>query len=232
MVPLGLRPELGLRVEHDEQPGDVAAAGRREERVDDLPGRGVRPRRRRLAQADPAAGPAGQHLRGGRAAAQDRRDRVERDLEHVVEDKRHPLRGSEGVHDNVQREADGIGDQCLLLGIGPPGPGRLARERADAELERLLGPYATPAQSIEADPPGHDGEPAAQVLDTPAAGAGKAQPRLLPDVIRVRMRAEHAERDRVEIGAMGLELGGEPLFSHGPPPRGGVTTRTDSGPAR
>ena len=106
----------------------------------------------------------------------------------------------------------------------PARPGRLARERADAELERLLGPYATPAQSIEADPPGHGGEPAAQVLDTPAAGAGKAQPRLLPGVIRVRMRAEHAERDRVEIGAMGLELGGELLFSHGPPPRGGEVT--------
>jgi hypothetical protein len=37
---------------------------------------------------------------------------------------------------------------------------------------------------------------------------------------RVRVRAEHAERDRAEIRAMGLELGGELfVFGHDPPRR-------------
>ena len=46
-----------------------------------------------------------------------------------------------------------------------PGLGRIARERADAQLERLLGPYTSPAESIKADPPGHDREPAGQRRD-------------------------------------------------------------------
>ena len=61
-------------------------AGRGQERVDDLPGRRVCGRRRR-AQADPSAGPAGQHLGGRSAPAEDRGDRGERDLEHMVTDE-------------------------------------------------------------------------------------------------------------------------------------------------
>jgi hypothetical protein len=53
-----LRPEFHFGGEHGEQSREVAPAGRCEERVDDLPGRRVRSRRRRT-QAKPSASPAG-----------------------------------------------------------------------------------------------------------------------------------------------------------------------------
>ena len=205
-------PELDFGGEHGEQPGEVAAASRREERVHDLPRGRVRTGRRR-AQPDPAASSAGQHLGGRGAPAEDRGDRAERDLEHLMEDERHPLRRGEGVHDHVQRNADRVREQGLLLRIDPGALHRLTREHPDGELEWLLAPHPAPAQGIEADPAGHGGEPAAQVLDVPAAGTGQAQPCLLHGVVRVGVRAERAERDRVEIGAMGLEPVGELFFS-------------------
>jgi hypothetical protein len=110
-----------------------------------------------------------------------------------------------------------------------PGiPDRLLPQHPDTELKRLLAPHPAPAEYVQADPAGHGGEPPAQVLDAPAAGAGQSQPRLLHGVVRVRVRAEHAERDRVEIRTMGFELGGELFFfGHGlPHPSGGITGRT------
>jgi hypothetical protein len=164
-----------------------------------------------------SAGSAGQHLRGRGAPAQDRGDRVERDLEHVVEDERHPLRRGEGIHDDVQRQADRVGEQGFGLGIGPSV---IRREHPDAGLQRLLAPHPAPAQGVEADPPGHGGEPAAQVLDVRTAGPGQAQPGLLHGIVGIRVRAEHAERDRVQVRAVGLEPGGELLFlGHGSPRR-------------
>jgi hypothetical protein len=97
------------------------------------------------AQPNAPTGPAGQHLRRRGTAAEYRGDRVERDLEHVMEDERHPLGRGEGVHDDVQREADGVREQGLLLGIDPPIPGRLRRVHPDAELERLLAAHPAPA---------------------------------------------------------------------------------------
>ena len=70
----------------------------------------------------------GEHLRGRRAAAEYGGDRVERDLEHVMQDERHPLSRRKGVHDDVQRETDGVREQGLLLGTGPrPHPARASR---------------------------------------------------------------------------------------------------------
>lgn len=73
-----------------------------------------------------AADPAGQHLGGRSAPVEDGGDRVERDLEHVVEYERHPLRRGEGVHNDVQREADGIAEESLLSGSlrGSPAASR------------------------------------------------------------------------------------------------------------
>ena len=176
------------------------------------------------AQANPSAGPAGQHLGGRGAPAEDRGDRAERDLEHVVEHERHSFRRGEGVHDDVQREADRVREQGFVLGTGPPVPGRLTREHAGADLERLLGPRPAPAEDVQADPAGYRGEPAAQVLDAAATGPGQPQPRFLDGVVRVGVRAEHAERDRVEIGALGLEPRGELfLCGHGSPWRVAVS---------
>ncbi len=222
-LPGPARPELGFGGEHGKQPREITLPGRGQERVDDLPGRCVRGRRRR-AQPDPSAGPAGQHLRRPSAPAQDRGDRVERDLEHVVEHERDPFGWSEGIHDDVQRNADGVREQGFFLGIDPGGPGGLRREHSERDLERLLGPHSAPAERVQADPAGHCGEPAAQVLEAAGTGPRQSQPRLLDGVVRVGVRAEHAERDRVEIGALGLEFRRELfLFGHGSPWRTAVS---------
>jgi hypothetical protein len=55
-----------------------------------------------------------------------------------VEHERHPFGRGEGVHDDVQGDADGVRQQGLLLGIDPGIPGRLPAEHPDAQLERLL----------------------------------------------------------------------------------------------
>jgi hypothetical protein len=88
-----------------------------------------------------------------------------------MEHERHPFGRGERVHDDVQRKADGVREQGLLLGIDPGASGRLSREHADPDLERLLSPHSPPAEHIQANPAGHRGEPAAQVLDTLAAGS-------------------------------------------------------------
>jgi hypothetical protein len=135
-----------------------------------------------------------------------------------MEHERDPFGRGERVHHDVQRHADGVREQGLLLRIDPGVPGHLPRQHPDGKLERLLGPHPAPAEHIQADPAGHRGKPTAQVLDTLAAGPRQPQPRLLDGIVRVGMRAEHTERDRVEIGALGLELRGELVgFGHGPP---------------
>jgi hypothetical protein len=153
-----------------------------------------------------SAGPAGQHLRGRGAPAEHRCDHGERDLEHVVEHERHPFRRGECVHDDVERKAHGVREQGLLLRIDQGVPCRLERGHAGADLKRLFGPHPAPAERVQADPAGHRGEPAAQVLDAVATGPGKAQPGLLDGVVRICVRAGHAECDRVEIAALAPEF--------------------------
>lgn len=74
-----------------------------------------------------------------------------------------------------------------------------------------------------ADPRPGGGEPAGQVRNAPDAGAVEAQPRLLNGVVRVLgVRAEHAERDRAQVRAVALEIGGELFYFCHPHPRRGV----------
>ena len=104
-------------VEQREQRVEVAAARRRQERVDDLAlARAVRVGRRHgTADAPPRA--ARELPRGGRRAAHDRRDLVEGHGEHVVQHEREPLGRAERLEHDEQRKADGVGEQCLLLGV-------------------------------------------------------------------------------------------------------------------
>ena len=87
-----------------------------------------------------------------------------------MQDERHPLSRSESIHDDVQRETDGVREQGFLLGTIPRP--RIGLEHADAEFKWLLAPRSAPAELVKADPAGHGGEPAAQVLDALAAGPG------------------------------------------------------------
>jgi hypothetical protein len=69
-------------------------------------------------------------------------DLVEGQIEHVVQDEREPLSGSERVKHNQQREADRVGQQRLGL-----GPGRLVvwtdEEVAHVDLHRGFPSHVT-----------------------------------------------------------------------------------------
>jgi hypothetical protein len=72
-----------------------------------------------------------------------------------------PLGVCQGLEDHDQGEADRVGQQRVLVGVdvivgAHEGSGR-------ACFERLFGPQSPRAQHVQAHPPDHGGEPAAQV---------------------------------------------------------------------
>ena len=69
------------------------------------------------AASHPPAGPAGQLARGGGRAADDRRDLVERKVEHVVQDEGQTLGRRQGVEHDQQRQPDRVGEQRLVRRI-------------------------------------------------------------------------------------------------------------------
>ena len=116
---------------------EVALAGGGEERVDELAlagevGVGLR---RRAAHA--AAGAAGELACGGRGTVHDRRDRLERHREQVVQDEREPLRRRQRLEHDQQREADAVGQQRLVLRAGGTiGSGRRASSGSSRRARR------------------------------------------------------------------------------------------------
>ena len=120
------RPAVGsqghVRIQHGEQPLEVAVARRGEEGIDDRPlavkvGIGDR-------GALDATTAAARELPGGRRRPpDDRRDVVERDREDVVEDERDALGRGESVEDGQQREADRVAEDRLVLGVDAVPPG-------------------------------------------------------------------------------------------------------------
>ena len=135
-------PRIGsenhIRVENRDQSLEVPVARRREERLDDLSlsirvgvGHGVlRPH---------AATGAARELTGRLGGAiDDRRDLVEGHGEDVVEHEREPLGGAQRLEHHQQRETDGVGQQCLVLGVGAV---RAVDDRLrDVHVERLFAP--------------------------------------------------------------------------------------------
>src|SRR6266516_4729263 len=86
---------------------------------------------------DPAAGPAGELLGGGRGALHDGSDLIEGHGEQVVQHERDPFGGCQPVEDYQQRETDRVRQERFLLGVAL----LLAvhdREEGDPEQEALL----------------------------------------------------------------------------------------------
>ncbi|EPH39369.1 hypothetical protein STRAU_7570 [Streptomyces aurantiacus JA 4570] len=210
-------PQHHLGVEQFEQRVEVAAAGRREERLDDL---AVAPAvRLRLGGrvAHPAAGAAGELPGRGRGPLDNGRDVLERHGEHVVQHEREAFGGAQGVEDDEEREAHRVREQGFLFGVGGfPA----ARQRADLrvghvgsghvrvgalDVQGLLAALLARPQQVEADA-AHDGrEPAAQVLHALAVGAAELQPGLLDGVLGLAQGAEHAVGDGLQAGPVLLE---------------------------
>ena len=64
-----------------------------------------------------APGAAGQLLRGGFGTVKGTGDVGKRHAEHVVQDEREPLGGSQGIEHHEQRQPDRLGEQRLVFGV-------------------------------------------------------------------------------------------------------------------
>jgi len=93
-----------------------------------------------VSRPDAPPGAAGQLPSGVGRAVDDGRYLVERDTEHVVQHEREPLGGGERLEHHQQREADRVGQERFVLGVG------LVREAHDrVGHARAQGvPQATP----------------------------------------------------------------------------------------
>jgi hypothetical protein len=82
-----------------------------------------------------------------------------------VEHEREALRRAERLEHDEQRQADGVGEQRLVLGVRPV---RAIDDRVrQDDVERLLAMRATRPQHVQRHA-GHDGrEPRIEVLDRP-----------------------------------------------------------------
>jgi hypothetical protein len=145
-----------------------------------------------------------------------------------VQDEREPLGRRQPLQHDQQRQPDGVGEERLLLGVGPvlPTDDRLGH----VHVERLLATRLARAEHVERDPRHDRRQPAGQVVDSPGVGAAQAQPRLLQRVVGLAHRAEHPVGHRSQAGPVVLELLCQPVaFVHGHIPRSPfvieVTTR-------
>jgi hypothetical protein len=148
-----------------------------------------------------------------RSAPNHRRDLLERQLKHIVQNERQPLGGTERVEDHEQGEPDGIGHQRLLLWL------QLAVEDHDGVRQvALVGLLATDVarpQHVQRDARDDGGQPPTQVVDFARVGAAHANPGLLHGVFGFGHRPEQSIRDPSQPTAMLLEAFGlEVLFRH------------------
>ena len=206
----GIGPEHDIGVEHGDQRVEVTLARGGDEGVDDLPlGAEVGVRERR-GTADAAAGTARElPSRVGRAL-HDRRDLLERHREHVVQDERESLGGSEGLEHDQEREADRVGQQSLVLGVGAVGG--IDDRVGHVHVERLLTPRLARSEHVQRDARDHCRQPCSEVLDLAPIGAAEPYPGILHGVVGLAERPEHPVGHRAQMRPLLLELLGKPFL--------------------
>ncbi len=207
----GIGPEHHVRIEHGQERREVAAARGGEEGGDDLPAPvAVGVPGFRLALHPPPC-PARELPGGVEGAADDRRDLVEGQVEHVVEDEGDAFRRGQPLEGDEERQADRIGERHVVIRSRRGARNRLGGMRVEA----LLLPEPPRTEHVEADAADHRRQPAAKVADVAGIGTAHAKPRLLHGILGLRPRAEHAIGDRLEVRAGRLELSGKlVLFGH------------------
>jgi len=96
-----------------------------------------------------------------------------------------PLARGEPVEDDVQGEADGVGERDVVRRIVDGLP----------EFDVVHGYRGAGAQPVQAQPGGHRRQPGRQIADR-GVGPVQPQPRLLHDVLGLGVVAEHPASDR------------------------------------
>ena len=193
-------------VEDGEERLEVAVARRGQERVDHFAlalhvdvGNG------RLALNAPA-GPAGQLARRLGRPFDDWGDLVEGHRKDVVQDEGQPFRRSERLEHHEERNPDRVGQERLVLGVGPA---RTVQDHVGhVRLQRVLAPGAAGAQDVQRHPGDHGRQPGPQVLHLRGVGAVEANPCLLDGVVGLAERAEHPVGHGAQVGPLLLEACG------------------------
>ena len=121
----GIRPSVSAEhdvgVEQPDEPLEVAEPGGGEEGVDHLALAGPIGIGSTHASLHPSTGAAGELAGRLRRTVDDGSDLVERHGEQVVQHERQPFGRCQGLEHDEQREADGVGQQGLVLGVAEVG---------------------------------------------------------------------------------------------------------------
>jgi hypothetical protein len=133
-------------------------------------------------------------------------------VEHVGE----PLGRRQRLEHHEQGEADGVGEQRLVLGVD--GVGAVHDRIGQALVERLLAARLARPQHVERHAADGGDEPGLEVVDRVGVRAAEPDPRLLHGVVGLARRAEHPVRDRAHPGPVLLEPLCQPVvFVHRSP---------------
>ena len=121
-----------------------------------------------------------------------------------MQDEREPLGRVQRLEDHEQRQADGVGQQRLVLGVGAVGAvdDRLRHPHAEGFLAARLAR----AQHVQRDARDDGRQPSAEVLHLVRVGPVEAQPRLLDRVVGLAQRAEHPVGHGAQPGSVLLEM--------------------------
>jgi len=120
-----------------------------------------------------------------------------------VEDECEPFGRSERLENDVEGEADAVGDERLLF------RSRRAVDRDDRlrhpGADEILATGPARSEHVETDATDDRRQPRAEVLDLRLVGAAQLDPHLLHCVVGLVDRAEHAVRDPAELRPLLLE---------------------------
>ena len=206
-------------VEDREQPGQVAAGAGLDERFGDLSiGFGLDAELALVGdRADALTSPTGELPTGRRGAAHGLADRLERDLEHVVHDEHDALGRREPLQDHLQRGPDTVVERHPVRGVDAQASG-VAGDVEAVGGHRPIEAGAGRAELIEADATGHDGQPAAVVIDLTWRGPQESRVGLLHGILGRADVAEEPERDVDQMCPMRVPGATQPvvaLVTHG-----------------
>jgi hypothetical protein len=118
--------------------------------------------------------------------------------------------GSKRFEHDQQRQADRVGEQRLMLGVGAVGG--VDDRVGHVHVERLLAPRSTRAEHVQRHACDDRCQPGAGVFDLAGVGAAEPQPGVLDGVVGLAEGAEHAVGDRAEVRSLLFELAGEPFL--------------------
>ena len=127
-----------------------------------------------------------------------------------MQDEGQPFGRGQRFEHNQQRQADRVGEQRFVLGIGALGG--VDDRVGHADVERLLVPRVPRAERVQRDARDDGRQPAAEVLDLARVRATDPEPRVLDGVVSFADRSQHAIGDRAQPRPVIFELTSEPFL--------------------